>query len=326
MSQIGKLSEREVTDQGLYLRRRDFLATGARAAMLASLPGLVACGGDPPAQASEASPPAGTRALANVVPAPERFRTDEPQTPREDATTYNNFYELGTDKDDPARNAHRLRTQPWSVAVEGEIAKPGLIPLEDLLRPHALEERIYRLRCVEAWSMVIPWVGIPLGDVLRRMNPTSKAKYVAFETLYDPEQLPGQKRRVLDWPYREGLRMDEAMHPLTLLAVGMYGETLPGQNGAPLRLVVPWKYGFKSIKSIVRIRLQADEPVTAWNQSAPGEYGFYANVNPEVAHPRWSQARERRIGDWRKRPTLAFNGYADQVAGLYAGMDLRRNY
>ena len=174
--------------------------------------------------------------------------------------------------------------------------------------------------------MVIPWVGIPLGDVLRRMNPTSKARYVAFETLYDPEQLPGQKRRVLDWPYREGLRMDEAMHPLTLLAVGMYGETLPGQNGAPLRLVVPWKYGFKSIKSIVRIRLQADEPVTAWNQSAPGEYGFYANVNPEVDHPRWSQARERRIGDWRKRPTLPFNGYADQVASLYAGMDLRRNY
>ena len=212
------------------------------------------------------------------------------------------------------------------MVVEGEVARPGRVPLEDLLRPHALEERIYRLRCVEAWSMVIPWVGIPLGDVLRRLEPSSKARYVAFETLYDPEQLPGQRRRVLDWPYREGLRMDEAMHPLTLLAVGMYGKTLPGQNGAPLRLVVPWKYGFKSIKSIVGIRLQATQPETAWNQSAPQEYGFYANVNPEVDHPRWSQARERRIGDWRKRPTLAFNGYADQVASLYAGMDLRRNY
>ncbi len=326
MDRSDTISEREVTDRRLYLRRRDFLATGARAAVVASLPALSACGGDPPVHAREASAPPSSRRLVDVAPAPERFRTDEPQTPRKDATGYNNFYEMGTGKDDPARNAHRLRTKPWSVALEGEIAKPGLIPLEDLLRPHALEERIYRLRCVEAWSMVIPWVGIPLGDVLRRMNPTSKARYVAFETLYDPEQLPGQKRRVLDWPYREGLRMDEAMHPLTLLAVGMYGETLPGQNGAPLRLVVPWKYGFKSIKSIVRIRLQADEPVTAWNQSAPGEYGFYANVNPEVAHPRWSQARERRIGDWRKRPTLRFNGYADQVASLYAGMDLRRNY
>ncbi len=233
---------------------------------------------------------------------------------------------MGTSKDDPARNAHRLRTEPWSVTVEGEVARPGVIPLEDLLRPHPLEERIYRLRCVEAWSMVIPWVGVPLADVLRRLEPTSKAKYVAFETLLDPEQLPGQERRVLDWPYREGLRIDEAMHPLALLAVGMYGKTLPGQNGAPLRLVVPWKYGFKSIKSIVRIRLQAEEPATAWNRSAPREYGFYANVNPKVSHPRWSQARERRIGDWRKRPTLPFNGYADQVAGLYSGMDLRRNF
>jgi sulfoxide reductase catalytic subunit YedY len=327
MGRIGKISENEVTDPGLYLRRRDFLASGARAAaVVASLPALSACGGDPPAQANESAAPDGPRPLADVLPAPKQFRAEDPLTPEKDATTYNNFYEMGSDKDDPARNAHLLRTEPWSVVLEGEIAKPGRMPLEDLLRPHALEERIYRLRCVEAWSMVIPWVGIPLGDVLRRLGPTSKARYVAFETLHDPEQLPGQRRRVLDWPYREGLRMDEAMHPLTLLAVGMYGKTLPGQNGAPLRLVVPWKYGFKSIKSIVRIRLQAEEPVTAWNQSAPGEYGFYANVNPEVDHPRWSQARERRIGDWRKRPTLPFNGYADQVAGLYAGMDLRRNY
>ncbi len=320
------LPESQITDPEIYLRRRDFLRTSATAAVLASgLPALTACGTEDAVAQTKASV-RGPRPLADILPAPNRFRAEDPQTPEKDATTYNNFYEMGTDKDDPARNAHRLRTEPWSVSVEGEIAKPGVIPLEDLLRPHPLEERVYRLRCVEAWSMVIPWVGVPLGDVLKRFEPTSKARYVAFETLLDPEQLPGQKRRVLEWPYREGLRIDEAMHPLTLLAVGMYGKTLPGQNGAPLRLVVPWKYGFKGIKSIVSIRLQADEPVTAWNQSAPGEYGFYANVNPEVSHPRWSQARERRIGDWRKRPTLPFNGYGDQVASLYAGMDLRRNF
>jgi sulfoxide reductase catalytic subunit YedY len=212
------------------------------------------------------------------------------------------------------------------VVVEGEVGRPGRIPLEDLIAPHALEERIYRMRCVEAWSMVIPWVGIPLGNLLRRLEPTSKARYVAFETLYDPEQLPGQRRAILDWPYREGLRLDEAMHPLTLLAVGMYGRTLPGQNGAPLRLVVPWKYGFKGIKSIVRIRLQEQQPATTWNESAPSEYGFYANVNPAVDHPRWSQVRERRLGEWSKRPTLPFNGYAEQVADLYRGMDLRKSF
>jgi sulfoxide reductase catalytic subunit YedY len=259
-----------------------------------------------------------------VVPGP--FASEEALTPWEHATTYNNFYEFGTDKSDPARNAREFRTKPWSVAIEGEVAKPGSVPLESLLAPHTLEERIYRLRCVEAWSMVIPWVGIPLGDVLKRFNPTSKAKYVEFTTLHDPERMPGQKRRVLDWPYMEGLRIDEAMHPLAILAVGMYGRELPNQNGAPLRLVVPWKYGFKSIKSIVKIRLTDEQPNTSWNLSAPREYGFYANVNPEVDHPRWSQKRERRIGDLRKRPSVAFNGYAEDVAGLYSGMDLRVHY
>ena len=328
MHRIASLPENQVTDEALYVGRqvgrRTFLKNSAAAALVAGLPHFPACRKRSDAEAGTALP--ATRPLADIRPAPAPFRTDEAQTSEGDATTYNNFYEMGTGKDDPARNAHLLRSEPWSVAVEGEVARPGVIPLEDLLRPHPLEERIYRLRCVEAWSMVIPWVGIPLGDVLRRLEPTSKAKYVAFETLVDPEQLPGQKRRVLDWPYREGLRIDEAMHPLALLAVGMYGRTLPGQNGAPLRLVVPWKYGFKSIKSIVRIRLQAEEPATSWNLSAPREYGFYANVNPEVSHPRWSQARERRIGDFAKRPTLAFNGYAEQVSGLYAGMDLRRNF
>ncbi len=252
--------------------------------------------------------------------------TDEPPNAWQDATTYNNFYELGTDKGDPRRNAGWLKVEPWKVAIDGEVGRPGTLGLEDLLRPHPLEERIYRLRCVEAWSMVIPWVGFPLSDLLKRFEPTSRAKYVAFETIFDPENLRGQRRSVLDWPYVEGLRIDEAMHPLTILAVGMYGRVLPNQNGAPLRLVVPWKYGFKSIKSIVRIRLTEKRPPTSWNRSAPREYGFYSNVNPAVDHPRWSQKRERRIGEWRKRPTLPFNGYAEQVASLYAGMDLRKNY
>ena len=219
-----------------------------------------------------------------------------------------------------------MKTDPWSVEIAGEVAKPGKIGIEDLIKPHTLEERVYRLRCVEAWSMVIPWVGFPLGDVLKRFEPTSRAKFVAFATLLDPEQMPGQRRAVLDWPYTEGLRIDEAMHPLTLLAVGMYGRELPNQNGAPLRLVVPWKYGFKSIKSIVAIRLVEQQPVTSWSENAPREYGFYSNVNPEVDHPRWTQKRERRIGEFRKRKTLPFNGYAEQVASLYQGMDLRANY
>ena len=297
-----------MTDEAVYLRRRDFLA-GAAGTLVAAAAG--------------AAGPEGRR-LQGVTESP--LSTDEPANAWEDATTYNNFYELGTDKGDPQRNADWLRVEPWKVAIEGEVAKPATLGLEDLVRPHPLQERIYRLRCVEAWSMVIPWVGFPLGDLLKRFQPTSRAKYVAFETILDPENLRGQRRSVLDWPYVEGLRIDEAMHPLTILAVGMYGRALPNQNGAPLRLIVPWKYGFKSIKSIVRIRLTERQPPTSWNRSAPREYGFYSNVNPNVSHPRWSQKRERRIGEWRKRETLPFNGYADQVASLYAGMDLRKHF
>ena len=260
------------------------------------------------------------------------FRTSEVQTRYEDATTYNNFYEFGTGKGDPARNAHTLRPAPWSVEIAGEAERTGTFALEDLLAPHTAEERIYRLRCVEGWSMVIPWLGIPLADVLKRFEPTSEAKFVAFTTLLDPEQMPGQRRQVLDWPYVEGLGIEEAMHPLAFLATGVYGRELPNQNGAPLRLVVPWKYGFKSIKSIVRIEFTRDRPPTSWNLSAPQEYGFYANVNPAVDHPRWSQASERRIAGTgsslfaERLATEPFNGYGDQVASLYTGMDLARYY
>ena len=308
---------REITDESLYLRRRDFLR-GAAAATIATGATLVA-GGCSPAEAKS-----NYDALPGVKPGP--FSTDEKQTRAADATSYNNFYEFGTDKEDPARNSKSFVAKPWSVTIEGEVGKPGAIDLEDLIKPHALEERVYRLRCVEAWSMVIPWVGFSLGDLLNRFEPTSKAKYVAFQTLLDPKRMPGQRRAVLDWPYVEGLRLDEAMNPLAILAVGMYGHVLPNQNGAPLRLVLPWKYGFKSIKSIVKIRLTEYQPPNSWNVSAPGEYGFYANVNPEVNHPRWSQKRERRIGEFRKRDTLPFNGYGEQVAKLYAGMDLRKNF
>ena len=258
-----------------------------------------------------------------------RFSLDEDTNSLEDITTYNNFYEFGTDKADPAQNSGKFKPRPWSVVVAGECAKPGTYTLEDILKPHALEERVYRLRCVEAWSMVIPWVGFPLGALLKRFEPTSKARYVAFKTVMRPDEMPGQRFPVLDWPYVEGLRIDEAMHPLALLAVGLYGQTLPNQNGAPLRLVVPWKYGFKSIKSIVEIRFTERQPPTSWNISAPREYGFYANVNPSVDHPRWSQAHERRIGAGlfaSKQATLPFNGYADQVAALYKGLDLRKFY
>jgi len=258
-----------------------------------------------------------------------RFSTREAANSLEDITTYNNFYEFGTSKDDPARLGGTFRPAPWSVTIAGEAEVTGKFTLEDILKPHPLEERIYRLRCVEAWSMVIPWVGIPLGDLLKRFRPTSRAKYVAFKTVMRPSEMPGQRYPVLDWPYVEGLRIDEAMHPLTILAVGLYGQPMPNQNGAPLRLVVPWKYGFKSIKSIVEIRFTERQPPTSWNISAPGEYGFYANVNPEVDHPRWSQAKERRIGGGvfsARQPTLMFNGYAEQVAGLYRGMDLGKNY
>jgi sulfoxide reductase catalytic subunit YedY len=247
-------------------------------------------------------------------------------TPYKDVTSYNNFYEFGLDKGDPADNARAFVTRPWSVSIEGEVDKPQRIDLDQLLKWFPLEERVYRMRCVEAWSMVIPWLGFPLGELLKRVGPTSRARYVAFTTLLDPDQMPGQRDGVLDWPYVEGLRLDEAMHPLTLLAAGLYGKTLPNQNGAPLRLVVPWKYGFKGIKSIVKIALTSEQPKTTWNQAAAGEYGFYANVNPLVDHPRWSQASERRIGEFSRRQTLTFNGYAAEVASLYKGLDLRRNF
>ena len=271
------------------------------------------------APAAEPIGASGLELAARVDDAP-----GETRTPYRDVTSYNNFYEFGVDKDDPAANAHTLRTRPWTLTIDGEVARPEVLDVDRVLRLFPLEERVYRMRCVEAWSMVIPWVGFPLAGLLGRAGPTPRARYVAFTTLHDPAQMPGQARRVLDWPYVEGLRLDEAMHPLALLAVGLYGRVLPNQNGAPLRLVVPWKYGFKGIKSIVHIRLSADQPRTTWSEAAPDEYGFYANVNPAVDHPRWSQATERRIGERARRPTLPFNGYADQVASLYAGMDLRR--
>jgi sulfoxide reductase catalytic subunit YedY len=313
----------EITPREVYLSRRRFLAGGAAAALGL---GAAAAGAGwlPSWLGGEPEPLERGPKLGPLTKSP--LSTEEEPNSYRDITTYNNFYELGTGKDDPVRNAHHLQPQPWSVEVAGECAKPGTYAFEDLIGPHTLEERIYRLRCVEAWSMVVPWVGIPLAHVLQRFEPNSRAKYVELRTLYDPEQLPGQRRPVLDWPYLEGLRMDEAMHPLTIFAVGLYGEVLPNQNGAPIRLVVPWKYGFKSIKSIVSIRFTETQPTNTWAVQAPHEYGFYANVNPEVDHPRWSQARERRIGEIRKRDTLMFNGYADQVAHLYAGMDLRRHF
>jgi sulfoxide reductase catalytic subunit YedY len=304
----------EITDERLYLDRRSFLgaaALGAAAATLAPGPGGVAS-----ASAEEALPPAKKGA----------FSTTEKPNSWDDITSYNNFYELGTDKEDPKKNAGRLTVRPWTVKVDGLVNKPAVYAIDDLIRLNQLEERVYRLRCVEAWSMVIPWVGFPLAEVVRKVEPAAKANYVAFETLLRPTELPGQRTDVLQWPYREGLRLDEAMHPLTLLAVGLYGKVLPNQNGAPIRLVVPWKYGFKSIKSIVRMTFVEKQPATAWNAANPREYGFYSNVNPEVDHPRWSQARERRIGELLRRKTLPFNGYADQVASLYAGMDLRKSY
>ncbi|MBL8250210.1 MAG: protein-methionine-sulfoxide reductase catalytic subunit MsrP [Candidatus Competibacter sp.] len=289
----------EITPPALYARRREFLksavALGA-AAVWAPLESLRAADDD-------------------LKP-----------TPYKDITTYNNFVELGPGKAAPAQYAGKLRSKPWTVAVEGACEQPGQYALEDFLKPHPAEERIYRLRCVETWSMVVPWLGVPLNKILPRFKPTSAARYVEFTTLLDPARMPGQKTRLLDWPYVEGLRMDEAMHPLTLLATGLYGKELPDQNGAPLRLVVPWKYGFKSIKSIVKIRFAERQPQTTWNREAPDEYGFYANVNPAVDHPRWSQKRERRIGDFFRRETLPFNGYADQVASLYAGMDLKKHF
>jgi len=303
----------EITPREVYLNRRQWMTGAAGLALAAGLPGSLGAAPLPAAKSPLSA-------------------TDEKLTSREDITTYNNFYEFGTDKASPAAKAHTLKTSPWTVKVDGLVAKPADYALEDLLKPVTLEERIYRMRCVEGWSMVIPWVGFPLADLIRRVEPLGSAKYVAFETAYRPDEMPGTDTffPVLDWPYVEGLRMDEAMHPLTILAVGLYGETLPNQNGAPIRLVVPWKYGFKGIKSIVRISFVEKQPETSWNKQAPDEYGFYANVNPSVDHPRWSQATERRIGEGglfaKRRPTLPFNGYADQVAQLYAGMDLKKFY
>src|SRR5258705_7480406 len=303
----------EITDSKLYLSRRELMA-GAAALAVMTAPG-------------GATTPKG-QALAATRNA--AFSLTEPPTKIDHATTYNNFYEFGVNKDDPSRLAHTLRPRPWTVQVDGLVHKPKTFDIDELIRLFPLEERVYALRCVEAWSMVIPWIGFPLAALLKAVEPTGTATFVEFITLHDPNQFPGQKPGLfggsLDWPYVEGLRLDEAMHPLTLMTVGMYGQVLPNQNGAPLRVIVPWKYGFKSGKSIVRIRLTSDEPKTSWNRAAPSEYGFYSNVNPEVSHPRWSQANERRIGDLRRRETLMFNGYGDQVASLYTGMDLKKFY
>ncbi|HAD31161.1 MULTISPECIES: protein-methionine-sulfoxide reductase catalytic subunit MsrP [unclassified Methylophaga] len=308
------IPESEVTDYQVYLNRRQFINGAA---------GLAAASAMPLSFAAKA--PTG-EAFTDLQQSD--FSTEEKTTTYESITTYNNFYEFGTDKESPSALAADFpdRSEPWMITVDGECDKPGKYDYSELIKTQTLEERIYRLRCVEGWSMVIPWVGFPLAEILKQAQPNSKAKFVEFTTLYDPEQMPGQRRRVLNWPYREGLRMDEAMHPLTLLAVGLYGREMPGQNGAPIRLVVPWKYGFKSIKSIVRIRFVEEMPLTAWVQANAGEYGFYSNVNPDVNHPRWSQRRERRIGEFLKRETLMFNGYGDEVAELYSGMDLKRYF
>jgi sulfoxide reductase catalytic subunit YedY len=312
-----KFTASEITDPKLYFNRREFMAGAAALALWPSAVGAA------PAAAAPGTPLKATRN--------EAFSIKDSATKFESATTYNNFYEFGVNKEDPARLASSLRTRPWTVEVSGHVAKPKTYEIDELLKLFPLEERVYALRCVEGWSMVIPWIGFPLASLLKRVEPTGQAKFVEFTTLLDPEQFPGQRKSILsfsslDWPYVEGLRMDEAIHPLTLITVGMYGQILPNQNGAPIRVVVPWKYGFKSAKSIVRIRLVGEQPKTAWEKAQPNEYGFYSNVNPTVDHPRWSQATERRIGEFLRRKTLMFNGYADQVASLYAGMDLRKNY
>ena len=317
IKQAPDIRSSEITDERVYRNRRQFIraASGAAAGAVAGATVLGHYGGVLQAQET----------IAGLRKSP--LSTDEDPNSYEDITSYNNFYEFGTDKGDPARYADEMTIAPWSVRVEGEINKPAAdVDIDDILRPHTLEERIYRLRCVEAWSMVVPWVGFPLGDLIKRFEPTSKAKFVKFTTLYRPGEMRGQRGRALQWPYVEGLRMDEAMHPLAILAVGVYGKTLLNQQGPPLRLVVPWKYGFKSIKSIAKIEFVEDQPRNSWNVSIPNEYGFYSNVNPEVSHPRWSQASERRIGSFFRIRTQMFNGYADQVASLYDGMDLARNY
>ena len=308
----------EITPEATYLNRRAFM----RAAVAAGAGAALAWPGSP--LAGEAA------AQGNVWPLSTVKKSDLSTTEKvnsfEDITGYNNFYEFGTDKEDPKANAQRFNPKPWTIKVEGLVKNPATIDLDTLIKPYALEERIYRMRCVEGWSMVIPWVGFPLADLIKRLEPQASAKFVEFTTLLDPSRMPGQRYPVLQWPYIEGLRMDEAMNPLTLMVVGLYGETLPNQNGAPIRLVIPWKYGFKGIKSIVRIRFTDKQPRGSWEVAQAREYGFYANVNPNVDHPRWSQATERRIGELTRRPTRPFNGYAEQVASLYAGMDLRRQF
>jgi len=306
----------EITDVQVYLNRRSFLL------------GLAAMALAPPGLSTAMAAPSGQPLQAQRNAA---FAVEDPPTKFKSVTTYNNFYEFSVDKEGPSRLAHMLKPRPWTVAVEGHIKHPKVYDIDELIQLFPLEERVYRLRCVEGWSMVIPWIGYPLASLVKRVEPTGQAKFVEFTTLFDPEQFPAQQKSIfnlagLDWPYVEGLRLDEALHPLTLLTFGLYGQVLPNQNGAPVRIVVPWKYGFKSGKSIVRIRFVSDQPKTAWETAAPHEYGFYSNVNPNVDHPRWSQATERRIGEFRRRPTLVFNGYADQVASLYAGMDLKKNY
>jgi methionine sulfoxide reductase catalytic subunit len=307
----------EITDKALFLSRRRFLAGAAVAG--ATIAGLTNM------DFFERSAAHAGEKLSGVQKS--RFSTTETLTPLKDVTTYNNFYEFGTDKYSPAQYAKTLMPRPWTVAVEGEIKKSKRYDIDELMKLAPLEERVYRLRCVEGWSMVIPWIGFPLNALIKQVEPTSKAKYVEFTTLLDPKQMPEQKSRmVLDWPYIEGLRIDEANNPLAILCVGLYGEVLPNQNGAPIRMIVPWKYGFKSVKSIVKIRFVEQQPTTTWMKAGPTEYGFYSNVNPEVDHPRWSQARERRIGEFIKRKTLMFNGYGDQVASMYQGMDLRKYF
>ena len=308
----------EITPKSLYLNRRKFLA-GAAVAGAAAATGL---------GLREMVSPRITVLAANKIDGIQKspFSTTETITPYKDVTTYNNYYEFSTDKDGPAKLAQNFRTRPWKVKIDGLVDKKQELDIDAILKMAPPEERIYRHRCVEGWSIVVPWVGFSLSELIKRANPTSKAKFVEFTTILDLTQMPGQQRQVLEWPYVEGLRMDEAMHPLTLLGFGMYGEDLPKQDGAPIRLIVPWKYGFKSAKAIVRIRFTEKQPLNTWNISAPREYGFYSNVNPNVDHPRWSQAKERRLGEFFKRPTLMFNGYGDQVASLYTGMDLKKNF
>jgi sulfoxide reductase catalytic subunit YedY len=338
MKELGKEPRAsEITPESTYLRRRELLRDTALAGVAATgfgslLTWLMDRGrqDEKAREAAREQAPDAPKAATGESPAPRRlvgpFDTDEAWTPFEDVTTYNNFYEMGLGKGDPARDSGGLRPRPWTLVIDGECEQPQRIDVDVLSRWFPLEQRVYRMRCVEAWSMVIPWLGFPLKGLIEKVKPTTRAKHVTFTSLLDPEQMPMQKTDVLGWPYVEGLRLDEALHPLALLAFGLYGKELPNQNGAPLRLVVPWKYGFKGIKSIVRITLTEALPKTTWNLAAPSEYGFYANVNPAVDHPRWSQATERRIGELSRRATLPFNGYAEQVASLYAGMDLRKNF